>query len=161
MSESIDLTSPPIGGGAISATANSNISNSNPTNLGNNLDAWAHMTSFPMGSINTHIPDEKTPVQEGEIVDYEKQLTVLTLGCITACRPLQATLTSSSSGQFISALFGSYVVNRGGKTHTQKIGVATLNTTLPLALHLAVAELLAAFYMQWHWWNERTDFTTP
>jgi hypothetical protein len=104
-------------------------------------------------------------VQEEEIVDYESQLVGLTSRCTTACRPLQATLTSSSSGQFISALFGSYVVNRGGKTHTQKIGVATLNTTLPLDLHehshLAVAELLAAFYMQWHWWNERTDFTTP
>ncbi len=135
MSESIDLTSPPIGGGSSSAIANSNISNSNPTNLGNNLDTWAHLTSLPTGSVNTHIPEEKMSVQEEEIVDYESQLAALTLRCTTVCRPLQATLTSSSSGQFISALFGSYVVNRGGKTHTQKIRVATLNATLPLALH--------------------------
>ena len=55
-------------------------------------------------------------------------------------------------------------MTKGGVTTSQQIGVAALNPTLPLAFHehtpSAIAELFAAFYMQWHWWDKRTDFTT-
>ena len=165
MSVSNDLTSPSKEGGLSLANANSDISSSTPITLGSDLEAWGHMTSLPMGSVNTLNPEEKTSVQEEEIVDYGRQLVALTSRCTISCRPIEARLTSGNSGQFLSALFGKYVVNRGDVITSQKIGVAALKTTFPFALHdlhpSAIAEWFAAFYMQWHWWNERTDFTTP
>jgi hypothetical protein len=150
-----DLTSPSKEG-RLSLLAN--ITSSTP-------DAWEHLTSLPTGSVNRLIPEEKISVQEKEIVDYGSQLAELTTSrCTVACRPLQESLTSSNSGQCLSALFGfgKYVVTKGGVKTSQQIGVATLNPTLPLAFHeyahSAIAELFAVFYMQW---NERTDFTTP
>lgn len=164
MSASIDLSSPSSEGGKNTNSSGIPSLATSGTTLDESIDEWLAINS--RSPADTTVSHAKGLSLDSESEDglsaYERESAELTSRITTACKALIDSSVETNVDRVITVHTGQHVSPEGGNNTTHHLQVAGFNRSYKLSLdgltESAIAELFAAFYRQWEWWNQRINF---
>jgi hypothetical protein len=168
MSLSIGGTSSSIGDGlSPEISGRLGIPSFTDSTLDESIDEWLSINSKTLADtiVSPAKVQKVDDESKDESTDFEKLMSDLTGKVVKACKALTDSPDQSDIDQVVTVHHGLHKSLERGVITTHRLQVAGFNRNFKLIINgitpPAIAELFAALYYQWKWWDERVTFIQP